>query len=93
MLESDVKAIREKHQSARREDKAAFLHDLGQVKMQVAGLLRDVAEQLKTSVRTLQERQAQQQLQMQQSLEELKQLMLHPAQLPRKARREDESEL
>ena len=92
-LESDVRALRDEQRTARQVDKAQFAQDMESVRQQMGCLAKDVSEQLRTSVQTLQDSQQRQQLQMQNSLEELKALFLQPHHLPRKQRKEEEGQL
>ena len=89
-LEHDMKSFREECHAARKEDRAAFMHDVEGLRQQVGHVATDVTEQIRTSVLTLQEAQARQQAQMQSSLEELKNLFQSQPGLPRKARKEEE---
>ena len=92
-LEADLKSFRHEQQQQRQSDRAAFAKDLDDVKQQMQTASKEMSEQLRTSVQTLQDAQLRQQAQMQSSLEELKQLFMNPPTLPKKARREDEPHL
>ena len=92
-LEADLQSLRKEHQQQRQEDRASFSGDLEGVQQQMQAVSKDVSEQLRLSVQTLQDAQLRQQAQMQSSLEELKQLFMNPPTLAKKARKDEEPSL
>ena len=77
-LRSTMETANAQHVAAREADRAMFVADLQDVKTQMNGVATDLGEQIRVSVQALQASQAQQQLQMQSSLEEIKAFLKDP---------------